>query len=384
MKSEIWDEKKAQKAKTIVQYLIDNVKNEEKLFSTFLCLRLVIEPTDCLSELRDRLNVSVQAATNASNRQKELASAKTTTCRRVKRGGAMAQSFSLGTVSRAKFNRRSVRYGPCPMGPADDSEDENEIVSKRYSGHKKVVDAFDEILNELENVRVSHTRESSDESSSSPTRPDERPMRVRPSSIKQRPYSTFVPKNTQMVKFGESNSSEQFATDRDSGYLSQHNSQSSVVSSDSDHVSPTGSQTSGRLSGEYDVTDIGEIEQTIYDLIDFWSFHFTGDLHYPESLHLLMEILEMLRYRNQITLQQSAAILLRVNRHLAITYNAPKPIRTRFSKKSLKSKPFVTNFPAFKMASRLTHIEASHLKATATEDFIAKKTRNALDYWADW
>ena len=68
----------------------------------------------------------------------------------------MAQSFSLGTVSRAKFNRRSVRYGPCPMGPDGDSEDENEMVSKRYSGHKKVVDAFDEILNELENVRVSH------------------------------------------------------------------------------------------------------------------------------------------------------------------------------------------------------------------------------------
>ena len=58
--------------------------------------------------------------------------------------------------------------------------------------------------------------------------------------------------------------------------------------------------------------------------------------------------------------------------------------RTRFSKKSLKSKPFVTNFSAFKMASRLTHIEASHLKSTATEDFIAKKSRNALDYWADW
>ena len=36
------------------------------------------------------------------------------------------------------------------------------------------------------------------------------------------------------------------------------------------------------------------------------------------------------------------------------------------------------------MASRLTHIEASHLKSTATEDFIAKKSRNALDYWADW
>ena len=217
----------------------------------------------------------------------------------------MAQSFSLGTVSRAKFNRRSVRYGPCPMGPDGDSEDENEMVSKRYSGHKKVVDAFDEILNELENVRVSHgvPRESSDESSLSPTRPDERPMRVRPSSIKQRPYSTFVPKNTQMVKFGESNSSEQFATDRDSGYLSQHNSQSSVVSSDTDQGSSPGSHTSGRLSADYghvDVTDIGEIEQTIYDLIDFWSFHFTGDLHYPESLHLLMEILEMLRYRSQI------------------------------------------------------------------------------------
>ena len=27
MKPEIWDEKKSQKAKTIVQYLIDNVKN---------------------------------------------------------------------------------------------------------------------------------------------------------------------------------------------------------------------------------------------------------------------------------------------------------------------------------------------------------------------
>ena len=27
MKSEIWDEKKVQKGKTIVQYLIDNVKN---------------------------------------------------------------------------------------------------------------------------------------------------------------------------------------------------------------------------------------------------------------------------------------------------------------------------------------------------------------------
>ena len=36
------------------------------------------------------------------------------------------------------------------------------------------------------------------------------------------------------------------------------------------------------------------------------------------------------------------------------------------------------------MASRLTHIEANHLKSTATEDFIAKKSRNALDYWADW
>ena len=213
----------------------------------------------------------------------------------------MAQSFSLGTVSRAKFNRRSVRYGPCPMSPDGDSDEENEMVSKRYSGHKKVVDAFDEILNELENVRVSHgvPRDSSDEgSSSSPSRPDERPMRVRPSSIKQRPYSTFVPKNTQMVKFGESNSSEQFATDRDSGYLSQHNSQSSVVSSDTDG-SP-GSHTSGRLSADYGMNMDVTIEQTIFDLIDFWSFHFTGDLHYPESLHLLMEILEMLRYRNQV------------------------------------------------------------------------------------
>ena len=33
MKPEIWDEKKSQKAKTIVQYLIDNVKNVSSFHS---------------------------------------------------------------------------------------------------------------------------------------------------------------------------------------------------------------------------------------------------------------------------------------------------------------------------------------------------------------
>jgi len=45
-----------------------------------------------------------------------------------------------------------------------------------------------------------------------------------------------------------------------------------------------------------------EIEQKIFEIVDFWSFHFTGDLHFPESLHLVMEILEKLRNKNQVWL----------------------------------------------------------------------------------
>ena len=69
---------------------------------------------------------------------------------------------------------------------------------------------------------------------------------------------------------------------RDSGYMSQHNSQSSVASTS---------------SNEDSIED--SVELNIFTLIDYWSLNFTGDLHYPDALHLLMEILEKLRQKNK-------------------------------------------------------------------------------------
>ena len=69
---------------------------------------------------------------------------------------------------------------------------------------------------------------------------------------------------------------------RDSGYMSQHNSQSSVASSST--------------TEDFEL----EIEQQVFSLVDYWSLNFTGDLHYPDTLHLLMEILEKLRQRNKV------------------------------------------------------------------------------------
>ena len=159
-------------------------------------------------------------------------------------------------VSRPRINRRSVRIS------SEESEDKN-----RYSDHIKVVDAFDEILSELETVRVSLPK------STSPVN------RIRPSSIKQRPFSTFVAKSNFETNFDENDNEERV---RDSGYMSQHNSQSSVASSST--------------TEDFEL----DIEQQVFSLVDYWSLNFTGDLHYPDTLHLLMEILEKLRQRNKV------------------------------------------------------------------------------------
>lgn len=103
--------------------------------------------------------------------------------------------------------------------------------------------------------------------------------RIRPSSIKQRPFSTFVAKSNFETNFDENDNEERV---RDSGYMSQHNSQSSVASSST--------------TEDFEL----EIEQQVFSLVDYWSLNFTGDLHYPDTLHLLMEILEKLRQRNKV------------------------------------------------------------------------------------
>merc|ERR1711935_238711 len=344
MKDNNWDEKKQKKAKVIVDYMMDHLDKDDKLFSVFLCLRLVVQPTHVLEELRDRINANLIT-------QQDIKEAKPATCRRVKRGATIAQSFSMGTVARTRMNRRSVRL-------SEEGTSENDNNNSRYSDHIKVVDAFDEILSELETVRVSMPK--SETTTTSPTS-----TRIRPSSIKQRPYSTFVAK---------SNFDEEEERVRDSGYTSQRNSQSSVASSAS------ASATDDEIFAESSI----DVDQMIFSLIDYWSLHFTGDLQYHDTLHLVMEILEKLRQRNKISLEQSASILLRVNRHLALTCNLSKPIRCKFTKRALKTKPFVVHYPAVKIAHRLTHIEMNLLQSTSVEHFIAKRSRNALDAWADW
>ena len=232
----------------------------------FLCLRLVIQPTNILEELRDRINQI--ALIQSQKHQTQIKEVKPATCRRVKRGVNIAQSFSMGTVARPRINRRSVRLG------GDDGSKED---SNRYSDHIKVVDAFDEILSELETVRITlPTKE--------PTSPT---ARIRPSSIKQRPFSTFVAK---------SNFEEEKESVRDSGYMSQHNSQSSVASSST-------------VDDDEEDEESVETEEMIFALIDYWSLNFTGDLHYPDTLHLVMEILEKLRQKNKVSVFEFMQLL---------------------------------------------------------------------------
>ena len=95
----------------------------------------MVQPTDVLAELRDRLH---QASIRAAHLKKNENSNRTTQ-RRVKRGSNMAQSFSLGTVSRAKFHRRSVRFAEVQKNGEylDSASDDDDLKENSYSEHIK-------------------------------------------------------------------------------------------------------------------------------------------------------------------------------------------------------------------------------------------------------
>ena len=76
--------------------------------------------------------------------------------------------------------------------------------------------------------------------------------------------------------------------------MSQHNSQSSVASSST-------------VDDDEEDEESVETEEMIFALIDYWSLNFTGDLHYPDTLHLVMEILEKLRQKNKVSVSVYAA-----------------------------------------------------------------------------
>lgn len=46
--------------------------------------------------------------------------------------------------------------------------------------------------------------------------------------------------------------------------------------------------------------EIDRLEKRVFHIVDFWSAKFTGDLHHPETLHILMAILEKLRNKQQV------------------------------------------------------------------------------------
>ena len=250
-------------------------------------------PTSCTSTLRPR------ARENSTGFERDLPGfdqVRRASCRRCTRGSTLAQSFSLGTVARPRLNanRRSARY--TIIRNDSDSEDET-VQNDLLKEHVKVVDAFDEILNELENVRISLPKSQ---------------YVLRPSSIKQRPQSSYIPCVPNLSEKGRSISPrvssiteiptslhleavEPLSTDRDSGYLSNHNSQSSELDEDEspsqDQFDPFDSQVDREMD---------RVEKRVYQIVDFWSRKFTGDLHYPETLHVLMAILEKLRNKQQV------------------------------------------------------------------------------------
>ena len=111
--------------------------------------------------------------------------------------------------------------------------------------------------------------------------------------------------------------------------------------------------------------------EKIFKIVDFWSKSFPGDLQIPETLHILMGILEHLRSQEivkqpssisflkilfQISLQQSSDIVLRVHRHSALLCNrlvAPR-FQPEVAKKNLRLKPFVKNYSVDVLAEYLT------------------------------
>ena len=272
-----------------------------------LCLRLVVKPFDALVELKNALedvpscSNTLRARPRSDNRDGGCHDGQTgglrrSICRRCSRGSTLAQSFSLGTVARPRLNanRRSARY--TIIRSESDSEEES-VQNDLLKEHVKVVDAFDEILNELENVRISLPKSQ---------------YILRPSTIKQRPQSAYIPTNPRVsppsVSVGSRVSSiselpQSFlrpvvdpACDRDSGYLSTHNSQSSEIEDELEEQSQDQFDTfENQITLEAD-----RVEKRVFEIIDFWSLKFTGDLHYPETLHVIMAILEKLRNKQQV------------------------------------------------------------------------------------
>ena len=118
--------------------------------------------------------------------------------RRCSRSNSIAQSFSVGTIKRArlKAHRQSVRY---TVIQAESESDEENIME---NNHVRVVEAFDEIVSELESVSLV---------------PKCRSL-IRPSSIKQRPQSAYVSKAfSSSSSSGISSPEMDVPADRDSG-----------------------------------------------------------------------------------------------------------------------------------------------------------------------
>ena len=203
--------------------------------------------------------------------------------------------------------------------PESDSEEENE-KNDLLREHVKVVDAFDEILNELENVRISMpktdyslrpstvrqrpqsaymvapAKEIASRSLSTPISKTPRPIPEMPKSIPEMPKSIpELPKSVPELPLSE----PFLPSGRDSGYLSTHNSQSSEIE-DEDIESEMKEETS---FDQFD-SNLFNMEKRVFEIVNVWSEKFTGDLHSPETLHILMAILENLREKRQVKLKK--------------------------------------------------------------------------------
>lgn len=92
------------------------------MFAVILCLRLAVKPFDALVELKNELEEAPSSCTSTLRPRRSIndecenqtlapGGFKRASCRRCTRGSTLAQSFSLGTVSRPRLtsNRRSAR-----------------------------------------------------------------------------------------------------------------------------------------------------------------------------------------------------------------------------------------------------------------------------------
>ncbi|CAG5099840.1 Oidioi.mRNA.OKI2018_I69.XSR.g16712.t1.cds [Oikopleura dioica] len=303
---------------------------------------MIIKPIEALQSLKKYLENATKKSSTSKLGYSET-TLRRTGSRRCSRSNSIAQSFSAGTIKRSRLNRKSHRESVRYTVIQAESESEEENIME--NNHVRVVEAFDEIVSELESVSLVAKCRSL----------------IRPSSIKsQRPQSAYVPKG-----FGSTSSSGVSSpdmADRDSGY------QSSIFDDGEDSSA--------------------QCTEKIFKIVDFWSKSFPGDLQIPETLHILMGILEHLRSQEIISLQQSSDIVLRVHRHSALLCNrlvAPR-FQPEVAKKNLRLKPFVKNYSVDVLAEYLTCKELQFLRQTCQEDFLTfgKRRKNSLDLWAEW